>query len=200
MTQALNNLSKSELFWARMHHLPDHFRDSSAQRRNLTRGIAAGALAGLAAGWVMVRFQNLWTGMENRLHASAGKSQPKTEADPSTVKAAKKISQGILGHQLSDGEKRLAGPAVHYGFSAASGALYGMAAEISPQVTRGQGLPFGTVLFVAADEVALPASGLSPKAGDVPLSKHIYGLASHLVFGLATELARRLIRTDRRHR
>ena len=197
MRQALNSLSKTEMSWARMHQVAENYaRNGGSRRRNLTRGFISGAVAGLAAGWVMVQFQNLWTAAEERLQGD--KSQHEAHEAPSTVKAAEKISKGLLGRKLKKEEKTLAGSAVHYGFAAASGAVYGVAAEVAPQVTWGNGLPFGTVLFAAADEIALPASGLSPKANEVPFSKHIYGFASHLVFGLVAELGRRAIRREPR--
>jgi uncharacterized membrane protein YagU involved in acid resistance len=53
---------------------------------------------------------------------------------------------------------------------------------------------FGTGLFVAADEVAVPALGLSKSPREYPLSTHLYGLASHLVYGFTAEYVRRGVR------
>jgi hypothetical protein len=75
------------------------------------------------------------------------------------------------------------------------GAAYGGVTELTG--TGGgliPGLVFGGALFAVADEVAVPALGLSGKPSESPLSSHLYGLAAHVVYGLSTELARRGLR------
>jgi putative membrane protein len=57
-----------------------------------------------------------------------------------------------------------------------------------------EGLPFGAAVWVIADEAVVPALGLSKSGKDYPLSTHVYAIASHLVFGLTTELVRRNVR------
>jgi uncharacterized membrane protein YagU involved in acid resistance len=67
-------------------------------------------------------------------------------------------------------------------------------AEVAPGVTAVAGLPFGTLVWAAADEGLVPALGLSKSPAEYPLSIHAYALASHLVFGLTTEVVRRGVR------
>ena len=56
------------------------------------------------------------------------------------------------------------------------------------------GLTFGAGLFALADEVAVPALGLSGKPNESPFSSHLYGLVSHLVYGISTDIATRGLR------
>jgi uncharacterized membrane protein YagU involved in acid resistance len=49
-------------------------------------------------------------------------------------------------------------------------------------------------LFIAADEFAVPALGLSSKPSETPLSTHIYELAGHLVYGLTMGGVHSLVR------
>ena len=63
-----------------------------------------------------------------------------------------------------------------------------------PLTTVGEGLPFGAAVWVIADEGVVPALGLSRKSTDYPASIHAYSFASHLVYGLTTELVRRAVR------
>lgn len=175
---------------------------------NLWKGVAAGLAAGLAATWVMTMFQNLSGKLEKILEedeprnpqhsAERGTEQSSEEGEEhgedATVKAASAISQGLFHHELSEREKKVAGPAVHYGFGTLTGGLYGALAELAPEVTRGAGLPFGTVVWLGADEVAVPAFRLSGPPWEHPPSVHARALAAHLVYGLATEGARRLVR------
>ena len=92
-------------------------------------------------------------------------------------------------------EKEIAGPAVHYAFGATMGAMYGVLAEVAPAVSAGWGMPFGTALWLAADEVAVPALGLSKSPTEYPASTHASALASHLVYGLSVDLVRRVFRS-----
>jgi uncharacterized membrane protein YagU involved in acid resistance len=55
-------------------------------------------------------------------------------------------------------------------------------------------MTFGAALFVAADEIVVPALGLSPQPTESSISSHLYGLAAHLVYGVTTEVVRRGLR------
>jgi uncharacterized membrane protein YagU involved in acid resistance len=118
----------------------------------------------------------------------------KQNQDDSTVKAAKAISHGLFGYELKEDQKKAAGAAVHYAFGSATGGLYGAVAEVLPEVTLGAGVPFGAVFWLVADETAVPLLGLSKPATEYPLSTHVYAFASHLVYGLTTEVVRRSLR------
>jgi uncharacterized membrane protein YagU involved in acid resistance len=72
--------------------------------------------------------------------------------------------------------------------------MYGASAETQPSTTAGAGVPFGTAVWLAADEVGLPLAGLSAPPTKYPLSRHLTAFASHMVFGLTVEGVRRLLR------
>ena len=170
------------------------------------KGIAAGLVGGLVASWTMNQFQAAWSkaseGFEKPHGAQSmqpsegqqpgqGSEQNKENEDDATVKAARAISEGILGHELKEREKEPAGAAVHYAFGTATGGLYGAVAERAPGVTTGMGLPFGGAFWLVADETAVPLLGLSKPPTEYPFSTHAYALASHLVYGLTAEVVRR---------
>ena len=171
---------------------------------NVWKGAAAGLAAGLAATWVMTQFQELSGKLsephkkENPQHsAKRGKQESakqKNQADDATVKAADKLSRGLFHHELSQREKEVAGPAMHYSFGALTGVAYGVLAELAPGVTRGAGAPFGTAVWLGADEVAVPAFRLAGPPWEHPASVHARALAAHLVYGVTTEGVRRLVR------
>ncbi len=77
---------------------------------------------------------------------------------------------------------------------AASGMIYGIASEIEPMTTVGAGLLLGTAVWLIADDIVVPALGLAKPPTEYPLSTHAYGLSSHLVYGLTTDLVRRGVR------
>jgi len=126
--------------------------------------------------------------------AAESSAQPSEDQDDATVKAAKAVSEGVFGHKLKDSEKKPAGAIVHYAFGSATGGLYGAAAELAPEVTTGLGLPFGVAFWAVADEGVVPLLGLSKGPTEYPVSTHAYALASHLVYGLTTEMTRRAVR------
>jgi uncharacterized membrane protein YagU involved in acid resistance len=181
---------------------------------NLWKGAVAGLAAGLAVTLVMTQFQHLSGKLAKALesdepkkpqHAAdrgkkksgegdgPGKGQKKQDED-ATVKTAKAISTKLFHHELTPDEKKVAGPAVHYSFGTLTGGIYGALAELNPAVTRGVGLPFGTAVWLGADEVAVPAFRLAKPPLENPPSVHVRALAAHLIYGLTTETARRLVR------
>lgn len=184
-------------------------RTSKRDEGEVLKGLAAGLFAGLVASWTMNQFQALWSKLsegdqksqDKKSSQQGGGGEKKQESKKdneeegdATVKAATAISEGVFDHKLTKSEKKVAGPAVHYAMGAASGAIYGAMAELVPPVTFGAGLPFGTAVWLLADEAAVPALGLSKSPAEVPLSDHAYALASHFVYGLTTELVRRAVR------
>jgi Protein of unknown function (DUF1440) len=185
----------------------------SRQRSELWKGLTAGVAGGLIGGWVMNQFQSWWSrrsyGIE-RPHGAQSLQQGspqrgigldlqqrghEEEGDNAAVRAASTISESVFHHKLKKREKESAGAASHYLMSAASGGIYGAVAELRPGATIGAGLPFGATVWLVADEIVVPALGLSKKPTEYPPSIHAYALASHLVYGLATEAGRRIVRS-----
>ena len=174
---------------------------------SLWRGAAAGVAGGIAASFAMNRVHALWTRLAAGEPAARSKEeqggqiekgrQQREGADggegSSTEKAAGELAEHF-GVQVDDAERRRLGTVLHYAFGATLGAFYGAAAEVSPRVTAGGGIPFGAAVWLAADEVGMPAMGFARKPGDQPLSVHLQSLADHAVFGAVTELVRFLLR------
>ena len=173
---------------------------------NLWKGLAAGVAAGLAASWIMNQFQSLWGKLAEGIEKSHGAqslqqgSPPEPpninedEEDDATERVASAISETVFDRELTEREKEKAGAAVHYGFGATTGAMYGALAEVAPGVTACNGLLFGAAVWVVADEAVVPALGLSKPPSQYPLSIHAYALSSHLVYGLTAEVVRRAAR------
>jgi uncharacterized membrane protein YagU involved in acid resistance len=104
------------------------------------------------------------------------------------------VFREVIHRPASRRTMMIGGSAVNLSFGAACGAIYGAAAEVEPRVTMGEGTLFGTAVFVAADEVALPLTGLAEAPHHTPPRRHAFALFSHLAYGAATEIARRILR------
>jgi hypothetical protein len=150
----------------------------------LLKGAAVGLAAGLIASLAMNQFQA----------AVASLSSGEDKGEPSTEKAADRISRAVKGEPLADERKAAAGNLVHYALGAALGVAYGLAAEVRPGITAGFGTAFGAGVAALLDEAAVPAAGLAPPPSDVPAVTHVYALVSHLVFGVTAEASRRVLR------
>lgn len=159
---------------------------------DFAKGVFAGIAGGLFASFLMEQFQAFWTKAAKDFES--GKKEEKSDEEPATVKMAQAISEGLMRRKLSESKKPFAGEAVHYAMGAASGAIYGLAAEIIPLATVGDGLAFGASVWLAADEGIVPALGLAKSPRQTPPSAHVYAFASHLVYGLVTEAVRRAFR------
>ena len=160
----------------------------------------AGVIAGFAATWVMTRFQEACNEVKKAESKEGNKAggtpeSEQQESETATVKTAKAISRGVFHHELTKEEKTVAGEATHLGFGATVGTVYGALAEFYPAVTAGGGLGYGTAVWGFADNVAVPSLGLSKWPTEYPLSTSVYGLSSHLVFGSALELIRKIVRS-----
>jgi hypothetical protein len=176
------------------------------------KGLVAGAVGGLAASWVMNQFQSMWSkrshGIE-RAHGAQSLQQgapqhgvaralqeqgSDKEEDNAAIRAASAVSRSVFGHELANDEKEEAGAVAHYAMGMTSGAIYGAVAEVAPVSTIGAGGPFGAAVWLIADEIVTPALGLSKSPTEYSPSVHAYAIASHLVYGVTTELVRRTIR------
>lgn len=159
--------------------------NSFAVDRQLLQSVVIGAIAGLSASWIMNRFQ--------AAVSAASSSDGGSEEEPATAKAADRLSETVTGEPVPEPYQEPAGSAVHYGFGAFLGGLYGALGEAVPGVRAGFGTAYGAGVAVVADEALVPAAGLAPPPAEVPVQTHLYGIVSHLVFGAALEGTRRVI-------
>lgn len=164
--------------------------------RAVWKGAFAGLVGGLIASWVMNQFQSGLSRVSRAIAAGQGDQpgSPQSADDDATMRAAEAISAALFGRNLTTQEKRMLGPLLHYAFGATVGAMYGAAAELAPRTTVAWGLPFGSAVWLGADEIAVPAFGLSKPSREYPVSTHVSALAAHLVYGFASDVVRRGVR------
>ena len=166
--------------------------------KQVLRGVLAGIAGGLVASWVMNEFsttagKKLAAAIETPEEQQQIASQ--SDGEDATMKAADAIASTVSGGQhLTHEQRAKGGPVVHYAFGALMGGLYGGLAEYTPVVSSGLGTTFGSVLFASADLFAVPALHLAPSPADQPKYALASPYAAHLVYGVTTDLVRRLVR------
>lgn len=162
------------------------------------RGVLAGIAGGLVAAWVM----NEWTAgpgnaLTQRLESPEDQQQVKnlSDGEDATMKTADALTSLTTGGKhLTHEDRAEGGPIVHYSYGALMGGLYGALAEYSPLVRSGLGTTYATALFVGGDLVAVPLLGFSKPVSDYPPASSAGPLTAHLVYGITTDLVRRLVR------
>jgi putative membrane protein len=163
--------------------------------RDLARSLTVGFVSGLAGTWTMSLFQGWWSRAfagEDRQSAGGDHDargwQERSEDQNANEMAAQEMAARTLGRPLTGDELSVAAPAVHYAFGAAMGALYGAMADRLPQRPPLTGALWGTAVWAGADEVAVPALRLAKPDAEYPAGAHLQSLASHVVYGVTTEL------------
>ena len=164
-------------------------RQAPVEHRAIWKGAVAGLAGGLAASWTMNQFQS-----QLSKWSSSASSPPARDDEDATMKAASAIAQSFGDHALSKREKEVGGSVLHYAFGTAMGAVYGALTEASPHSAAGWGLPFGALLWLGADEIAVSRLGLSGSPTEAPASVHASALAAHLVYGFTADTVRRGVR------
>jgi putative membrane protein len=140
---------------------------SSRRKRSLFKGFLAGAIGGLVG--------------------AAAKAAGEAVYPPRT--------QGqIPPPAVLVKEEEVSVRAIHWGFGALVGGVYGALAEYQPAVTGRLGANFGLTLCGITHASALPMMGLTESPENQPAREHASELVTHAIYGVTTEVVRRLAR------
>lgn len=167
--------------------------------QSIGKSVIAGIVGGLAGAWAMNEFQAVSRGVSEAWKRSAHQpekpgSQGDSQEDDATMKTADRLALLFADQHLTKEQKKKAGPVVHYAFGAVVGAVYGVIADLAPSMTKGMGTAYGTAVWLAGDEIGVPALGLSKAPAEYPFSVHANSLGSHIVYGASLDLVRRGVR------
>jgi hypothetical protein len=173
----------------------------------VTHSLLAGVAGGIA-GTVAMDFVNaLWTSARRRPRPAeesffhqggrpdvekakqAGYSSGDRGAI-ATGELAARITEPVLGRSLTPAERHRGGQIAHYAYGALLGASYGLAAPHVPALRAGFGTMYGLSAWIAGVALALPKLGLMQPPWKFTLNQHVFGAASHLVYGSVLECTR----------
>jgi putative membrane protein len=147
------------------------------RKRSLFKGFLAGAIGGLVGAAAKAAGESVYP--------------PRTQGQipPPAV-----LVNRMAGRALTEEEEEVSVQAIHWGFGALAGGVYGALAEYQPVVTGRFGANFGLTLCGITHASALPMMGLTEKPGDQPAREHASELVTHAIYGVTTELVRRVAR------
>ena len=147
------------------------------RKRSLAKGFLAGAIGGLVGAAAKAAGEALYP--------------PRTQGQipPPAV-----LINRISARPLSETEEEVSVQAIHWGFGALAGGLYGALAEYQPVVTGRLGANFGLTLCGITHASALPMMGLTESPENQPAREHASELVTHAIYGITTEVVRRMAR------
>jgi uncharacterized membrane protein YagU involved in acid resistance len=156
---------------------------------------AIGVVSGIVAAMAMDSVARL-LGTLNGVPPVAKKQGAARSAGPAQEDGSAKLGtaafEAVTGEKPSRQTQQWLGTVSRLGFGAAMGVNYMLASEQAPDLRRGYGTVYGSLVWAAADETALPAAGLAKKPADVPLGIHASTLGAHWVYGATLETCRRI--------
>jgi len=167
-----------------------HSRMKRKHDSDLTRDLVKGALAGIAATWVMGQVTTYLYENESK---QAREAEDEARGGRTAYGVAADKAASAVGQDLSDDQRKQAGSAIHWALGAGAGAVYGAMRHRVPAADAANGLFFGTAFWAVIDEGANAALGLTPGPTAFPWQAHARGLAGHLVFGVAADTSLRLL-------
>ncbi|MBV9683200.1 MAG: DUF1440 domain-containing protein, partial [Solirubrobacterales bacterium] len=100
--------------------------------------------------------------------------------------------EGLFAIKLPATRTRLVNNVMHWSYGIFNGAQYGIVAESLPEPRIRYGLPFGAAVWIG-DYVILPAAKLYEPIWKYDAKTLANDLNAHLVYGLATATALRLL-------
>lgn len=154
---------------------------SEKKKRTYAKSLAKGLLAGMIGGLVATAAKTF----AERMYP------PRTPGEPDPPEV---LTEQFARHELMVAENESTTEAIHWGFGALTGAAYGALVEYYPAANAKDGAGFGMALSSLTHGTMLPAMGLSAEP-EVQTTRELNSeMATHVVYGVVTEMVRRVVR------
>ncbi len=147
-------------------------------------------LEGLVAGAVGAGVQSLFFRATSRITPKPpARAFAPPEAEQANESALETVARRAVEELAQRGplaarDKQRLGQAVHYGFGAAWGGLYGLLRASYPRLWSPSGVAaFSLGVWMMGDNLILPAFKLAAWPHRYPLRSHAYAVAAHLAYG-----------------
>jgi hypothetical protein len=153
--------------------------------RPLLRGVFASALGTLAMDGSLYRRYRQGGGDADFPGGEFSEGLESWENAPGPALVAKRLLEGVLGHDVSPRYARSLNNLTHWGFGLANGAAYGLLLGTRRKPRVWLGLPFGVAVW-ASGYVVLPLLGVYKPIWKYDFETLRKDLSAHLVFGTTT--------------
>ncbi len=171
------------------------------EEQSLWRDVVAGCVAGVAGSWAKSALEPPLQHIGERLFppTSTEKALPGADitGNPDNMPPAilvNQVADQTVEHRLTHDQTYQAMTTIHYVFGTVVAVVYSIAAERSPFVRKGYGIPAGFVLWAGTHGSVVPLLGLQGKPTEMPTAWNVWELGSHLGFGLVVEIVRQVVR------
>lgn len=161
--------------------------------------VAKGAVSGLVGTVVITVAMKLMPVIMQQLDASQSKpqagAQNKQASEDPTENLAEKVSEGVFEKPVDHDKKQAAGQAIHWGYGAAWGMIYGVMQSSIHLPHLLHGTLFGGIIAVVASTL-VPAMRIAPPPQDQPMSKNVMMTIINLLYGWVVALTFRALSKD----
>lgn len=147
-------------------------------------GLLVDMVSAAIAGYVGVKSTNYSAVELNRLMPAGVKAKEAAVREGPTAQVAARKMAALASVHIEGKRLQLAGNVLHYGLGMAWGGVYMAYRRLSGMSPLGAGIACGASLSLIMDEGVSPAFGFSAPDRSFPLTTHLRGLLTHLVFGL----------------
>ena len=186
----------------------ERFTRADVDGPDLLRGAVAGAAGGLVGSVRMVALLKAWEKFNEKVaevQPPRDEGRDEGDADPlpargdrvqaDAVRETAATAVRVARRREPEGDEVEVGAAAVHGLTGVvAGALYGAASEYVPAVSRGYGVPLAIGTYLLGRNAGLSLAGLAPRPDRQARADHLAAAASHLAYGVFTELVRRRLR------
>ena len=156
----------------------------------VVRGTVAGAI-GAGVQSLFFKATARWRPTPTKLPPELQKPEPEAKDESSLQTVARRSIEGLMQRgPIDPATKAAAGSAVHYLFGAAWGGVYALCRESF----RTSPVLFGIGVWVASENLILPAFRVAAWPQHYRLKEHHYAVHAHVIYGLGTSAAYALLR------
>jgi hypothetical protein len=160
----------------------------------VARGIVAGAAGTAAMDALLFGRYRRGGGTSSAEEWESSEGMSSWEDAPAPAQVGKRLLEGLFDRKLPPTRARLVNNVTHWAFGMFAGAQYGIVAESLPKHRILYGLPFGAAVW-ASGYVILPAAKLYQPIWEYDAKTLAKDLSAHVVYGVATAGALRLLST-----
>lgn len=154
-----------------------------------------GAIAGLTGAWAMSQCTRLWRRILHRgKHHKSFPPLPYSQQEWDSTAGIAKLTARAFGIRLSPQQTATGAEVVHYGVGALAGVIYEVGIRSHPRRTGLSGIAYGCAIWIFAQELLIPALGITPRLREYSLAAQTNSLCEHISYGVILDSVSRVLK------